>query len=277
MATPKVKDNTITIAELQKARIQVNLLGAAPLIMNSMPFKAKKILLAPQRTGRMTSAEKAASFKHDVYTEYVDSTYQFDDEEIEAANRRTRLAFPSDAFKQAMAVAALETPGAKRTSIDRLLRVEGEKVEIFGVPQLYMAVVRNQDQNHTPDIRTRAIIPMWCCRLTVTYFTPNLREVVVGTLLSNAGEICGIGDKRQGKGKGDAGRWTLVDEDHPDFQRIVATMGKEPQDKALAEPAAYDRETLQMVSWFDEEMTRRLATRTGTKTLAHNGNRPAAG
>lgn len=256
----------IQILPLVKDRMRVNILGVSPMLMNRMPAKVQRILLLPLRTGRMTQAEKLASIKHDPYEEYRNSVYEFADEEIAESNYATRFKFPASAFKRAAMTAALEIPGTKKASIGRLLIVEGYSIEIFGIPQLYMAIVRNNDMSHTPDIRTRAILPEWACRLTVNYVTPNLKALAVGNLLAAAGEICGIGDMRQEKGAGDFGRWEMVTDDNEKFQRVLK-MSREAQDRGLAEPSCFDRETLELLGWYDAERARQQQTRAGTRTL----------
>ncbi len=44
-----------------------------------------------------------------------------------------------------------------------------------------MSVVRSADIGKTPDIRTRAILPAWAARITVTYVTPKLTANAVLT------------------------------------------------------------------------------------------------
>jgi hypothetical protein len=244
----------LQVLKLQRKESKVFVLGESPLVMNSMSFKAKQGLLAPSRTGRMTSAEKAANLKHNPLKEYRESAYKF----VDALDgvHSSRMWFKASGFKQAIMTAALDTQGAKKAQIGRLLRVEGESVEIFGVPKLWITGVKGADINRTPDMRTRAILPKWCAVLHVTYVTPNLSEHTVATLLNNAGEVAGVGDGRQEKGALDYGRWQLVLPSNPDFQEI-SKLGREAQDEALKDPACYNGETLELYEWFNAEMARR--------------------
>src|SRR5690606_32985291 len=102
--------------------------------------------------GRKTAAEKASSLKHDPLQEFADSPYIDEDE-----SAPTYLQHLSSAFKNALKGAALDLPGANKSQIGRLTWVNGERVGIYGVPQIFCSVTRSADMNRTPDVRTRAI------------------------------------------------------------------------------------------------------------------------
>ena len=253
---PKGKESAeILVQQLDRMEVDVYLVGESPLVMNSMSVKAKRGLLMPLRTGRMTTAEKAANLKHNPLEEFRESTYRYDDDLD--GQQPTRCYFKASGFKQSIMTAALDTPGAKKAQIGRLLRVEGQTVGIYGIPQIWITGVKGADIARTPDMRTRAILPEWCAHLKVSYVTPNLRRDTVATLLGNAGEIAGIGDGRQEKGALDFGRWRLVGEKDAVYQAIVKAQGREAQDLALAEPAPYDGETRDLFEWFCREFEKR--------------------
>ncbi len=163
----------------------------------------------------------------------------------------------ASAFKAALKSAALDLPGASKSQIGRLTYVEGDLVSIYGVPKLLMSVVRSADMNRTPDIRTRAILTEWACRVSITFVMPLLREQAVVNLLAAAGITQGIGDWRPQKGSGSYGQFALVGIGDADFDRIVATGGRDAQMAAMAEPECYDDETEKLLSWFDVESKRR--------------------
>lgn len=247
----KGKDNAeISIVKIEQGRIQFCVLGVSPLIMHAMSAKVGRELLLPR--GRKTAADKASSLKHNPYEEYRDSVYKAVGDDGD-----TRCLVRSTAFKSAMASAALDIPGAAKAQIGRLTYVNGDYVEVYGVPRLHMAVVRSADMNKTPDIRTRAILPAWACRVTVTYTRPILRESSVVNLLAAAGVMRGIGDWRPEKGSGSFGQFELVSSDDERFLSVVKSGGRAAQDKALANPECYDGETAELLSWFDSEANRR--------------------
>ena len=195
--------------------------------------------------------ERATTLKHQPLEEYRASAYRAPE------NAPTHLAMLATAFKGAMKTAALDLPGARKAQIGRLVYVEGDYVPIYGVPQLFMAIVRSADMNKTPDVRTRAIIPRWACRLTITYVQPLMRAQAVSNLLAASGFTAGVGDGRPEKGAMNYGQFKIVDEDHPEFLDIINTGGRSAQQVAMQAPSCYDDETLELLSWFDAELARR--------------------
>jgi len=247
---PTDKEASIDIMEVVKGRMEFCILGTSPLIMNRMSQKVWFELLAPK--GKKTSAEKAGSLKHNPIQEFRDSPYRMTDPKSPAL-----LAVMPTAFKKAMGTAALDMPGTKKAQILRLIYVEGEMLPIYGIPKVFMAITRSSDMNHTPDVRTRAIIPEWACKISISFTKPILREQSIANLLAAAGFQSGIGDWRQEKGSGSYGAFKLVSADDKDFLRIVKTMGRKAQEEALESPEAYNDETQEMLSWFDVEVRRR--------------------
>jgi|HubBroStandDraft_6_1064221.scaffolds.fasta_scaffold00056_27 hypothetical protein len=244
----------ISVLDISQGKIEFCILGNSPLIFNAMSAKAKHELLLPK--GRKTAADKAANLKHIPIDEYRNSTYRSTD-----SKALTRLMFPAPGFKRAMATAALDLPGAKRTEIGRLTWVEGQQIGIYGVPKLLMSVVRSADIAKTPDIRTRAILPQWACSIVVNFVRPKLQPGAVSKLLAAAGITVGVGDFRQEKGAGSFGQFRLVEPDNPDFKRILKEGGRVAQDEALKNPECYDLESEELLGWYNEEIARMQDTR----------------
>ncbi len=251
MATRKAETSSeIQVIEVVKGQIDFCILGTSPLIMNRMSQKVWHELLAPK--GKKNAAEKASSLKHDPIQEFRNSPYI-----IENKAAPSLLGILPTAFKGAMLTAALDMPGTKRTQMGRLLTVDWDMQPVYGVPRVFMSITRSADMNKTPDVRTRAILPEWACKLTVTFNKPILREQSVANLLAAAGMQSGVGDWRQEKGSGSFGAFKLVSNDDKDFLRITKTMGREVQQEALDNPIAYNAETEEMLAWFDVEIKRR--------------------
>jgi len=240
----------ITIFEQTRGKMAFCILGTTPLIHNRMSQKVLQELLFPK--GKKNAAEKAVSLKHNPMEEFRNSPYTIPDE---SAN--TLISILPTAFKGTMMTAALDMPGVARTQIKKHVYVEGQHIEIFGIPQVMCAVTRSADINRTPDVRTRAVMPEWACRLTVEFTKPLLKEQSVANLLAAGGMVSGVGDWRQEKGSGNFGCFKLVSEDDKDFQRIIKTMGRKAQIKALGDPEYYDQETEELLSWFESETKRR--------------------
>ena len=250
MATKATNSAEVSILEVTRGQMDFCILGTSPLIMNRMSQKVWFELLAPK--GKKTAADKAANVKHDPVREFRDSPYTMPDKDAPAL-----LAVMTTAFKRAMATAAMDLPGASKTQIGRLIYMPGEYQPVFGIPRLFMSVTRSSDIKRTPDVRTRAILPEWACRISVTFTKPLLKEQAIANLLAAAGMSSGIGDWRQEKGSGSFGAFKIVAENDPDFVRICKKQGRAAQQEALDFPEAYNEETAQMLSWFSVEMKKR--------------------
>ena len=249
-AKAKSEAAVIEIKRVAEEALTFCVVGVSPFVCNAMSAKVMQSLLLP--SGKKNATEKATTLKHDPMAEYQRSIYRSLDDGAE-----TRIEFPAGGWKRAMASAALELPGVKKAQIGRLCWVEGHMIPVYGVPQIYMTVVRSADIARTPDVRTRAILPEWAARVPVKFVTPNLNRQGVANLLASAGVFIGVGDGRPEKGALSFGRFKVVSEDDADFQRIVAAGGREVQDAALAEPEAFDSETAELLEWWTAEAHRR--------------------
>lgn len=249
-APASAEGSEIYVREVTQGVADFYLVGTSPLICNRMSEKAKRELLLPR--GRKNAAEKASTLKHSPYEEFRESPYTSRD-----PRAPTRVQLLPEMFKCAMRTAALDMPGATKNQIGRLLYVEGQRVFLYGVPQLMMSVTRCKDINRTPDVRTRMIIPHWACSITVRYVTPIIRAQSVANLLAAGGFTSGVGDWRVEKGSGAFGRYRLCEPDDAEYLRILAEGGREQQDAAIAEPQPYDDETDNLLAWYSGEVTRR--------------------
>lgn len=238
------------ILKVTQGQFECCVVGTSPLILNRMSEKAKHELLLPG--GRKNAVQKATSIKHTPVQEYQDSAYR-----LSNVDAPTYLALMSTAFKGALRSAAIDMPNAKKAQIGRLTYIEGDYVGIYGVPKLFMAIVRSADMNKTPDVRTRAIVPAWACRLVVTYVQPLIRAQAVANLLAAAGITIGVGDGRPEKGAMSYGRFKLVDATDPEFVAILKAGGRQAQMDGLETPVCYDDETAELLAWYDDERARR--------------------
>jgi hypothetical protein len=157
----------------------------------------------------------------------------------------------------AMASSALETKGSSKAQIGRLTYVESDRVNVYGVPQIFLSVTRSADMNRTPDVRTRAIIPEWALRISIRYAQPIIKLQSVANLLAAGGITSGVGDWRVEKGSGGYGTYRIVADDDADFVRITSQGGRAAQDEGLANPTAYDDETEELLAWYGVEARRR--------------------
>jgi hypothetical protein len=249
MAPRKEASGPLEIAAIQATTTQFAILGKRPVILNRMSQKARFELLAPR--GRKTTADKAMSLKHDPYEEFRASPYTLDEEDTE-----TYLALMSSSFKGAMATAALDLPGSSKKQIGRLVWVEDDYTPLYGLPLLSMGVVRNSDPGHTPDIRSRAIVPEWACIIHVTYIETLIRRQAILNLLVAGGLTVGVGDFRPEKGKGTYGQFEVCNLDDPRFL-AVCQQGRAAQKEAMEHPIPFDTETEELLAMWTAETRRR--------------------
>ncbi len=249
---PKMTDTAnvaLNILEHSQGVITLGIVGTTPLICHAFAFKGKGALLLPPR--RMTEADKVAKQKHNPIEEFRNSV-----DRNHGNDCATRICFPSTGFKNLLGTAALDLPGMRKTEIGRLCWVQGEKIDIWGIPELRMDVVRMAGIDRSPDIRTRACLREWCAVVTVTFVQPKLSGRAIGLLAAAGGMTCGIGDWRQQKGSGSYGQFEVVDGEDERLKRLMATAGREAQDAALADPVCYNLETEELYSWYSAEITR---------------------
>jgi hypothetical protein len=249
MAKPKKTDTVLEIQAIEMRHIVFNVCGASPMIMNRFSQKAWRELLFP--SGRKSTAELEQSLKHDPIAEFRGAVYMNRDNK-----RPTAIHVPNGAFHGALASAALDIPGAAKAKIERLTRVVDVTIDLFGLPQVFCAMVRNSDMSRTPDVRTRPIFPRWACRVSVSYVRAVLSERTIANLFGAAGLIVGIGDWRGQKG-GPFGSFRLCGDGDAEFTNIVKTEGRAAQLKALEQPIFYDDDTRELLTWFETEVARR--------------------
>lgn len=245
-----VDGESITILEIQQEQLHVYLVGTEPIICNRVSEKAARQLLLP--SGKKDETTKRTTLKHVPLDEFRASPYTLDNDRAP-----TLLAALSVWFKKSMMVAALDTPGVKKAQIGRLVRVEGERIPMFGIPELRMDIVRSADIGRTPDVRTRATVRQWAVALTITYPTPLLRQHSVQNLLAIAGKFSGAGDGRTEKGWGNYGSFRLASVDDPELKKILATGGRAAQIEAMNVPKFYDDETEALFNWYMTEVAER--------------------
>jgi len=254
MAIKKADDeNGIHIDPIKQGRATMRMIGTSPLYFNAMSLKVKQTLLLGG--GKKTAAQRQ-ELKHDPEREFRDSIYQ-------QAKGETLLCFPAPGVKGAMATAALATAGITKTSVQRLIFLPQQMINIWGRPYLKMDVVRSADMNKTPDVRTRAFLPRWCAEVDIAYAMPTLSAYSIASLLQNAGVICGIGDFRQEKGKGGYGTFAVAgSKDMGDWQAHwdeITQDAREVQQDAMDHPASADHETEQLMAILIGEKARRAA------------------
>lgn len=246
----KGKETSIDVMELTTKTLHVHIVGTTPLICNAMSAKVRQDLLLPPK--KKNKAAREGSLKHNPIEEYRRSPYRAKGDEAP-----TRIVFPGGGFKAAIASAALDIPGATKSQIGRLVWINEWNVPVYGIPQMLMSVVRNSDMARTPDVRTRAVLPEWAAQVSISFATPQLTEQAVANLAAAAGVICGIGDWRPQRGKGNFGQYRLASSDDAQYARVVKQGGLAAQDEALESPTYFDVETEELYEWWREQAQER--------------------
>lgn len=254
MAFGKKNDSPeVNLIQFTREKMVVRLVGVTPIILYRMSEKAKRELLLPKAAANR--AARSQTLKHDPVAEFQEAPYRLQ------PGSPTLLCHLATAFKASMRNCAVDMPGSSKAQIGRMLYVEGERVPIYGLPKLHMAITKQAGISKAPDVRTRCIVPEWAAELSVVFMRPHLTLDNVANLIAGAGLMQGVGDWRPEKGSGTFGQYRLVDEqdkeDRKLFERIVKTGGYDAQQAAMDEPEAYDDEAREMLEWFGTEVARR--------------------
>lgn len=249
MAKAKKVEVGVPEVGLKLEQVTLFLLGTTPFINHCLPEKARKELLYPSTK---TKASRSQKLKHDVLAEYRDSCYVTDD-----SGAPTRIVIPAVSFKRVIESMCLDVPGLTKAGISRNVVAMGNRISIWGVPQLKMDTVRSADMARTPDIRTRAVLPEWACEVSIRFPVPAFNRKTIVDLLCIGGQLRGVGDYRPEKGAGDFGTFMIVEEADKDYRRILKTGGRVAQINALENPELYDEDTRKMYDWFVEEVQKR--------------------
>jgi len=241
----------IVIQPLRRGVARLRIIGVTPLFQNRMGNKVKGSLLVG---GRKKTKVERIEIKHQPYEEFRNSA------EI-VPSGPTALGLRVVAVKAAMATAAIETAGLTKSSTQRLLFMPGDLTPLYGTPQLRLDVVRSADINRTPDIRSRAFLPKWGAEIEIQYIVPQLSINAVVSLLCNAGMLIGVGDYRQEKGKGAFGSFRVIGDGTQDdeWDDLVANHGRAAQEKALVDPEFADKDTADLMEFWQSEVSRRAA------------------
>lgn len=238
----------ISVIKVETERARFGIVGLTPVILNRVSQKAQRELIGP--SGRKNAAAKAEAPKHEPLVEFRAAPYILDE-------GPTLLALLSVMFKKAMMTAALDLPGTKKAQMGRLLRAEGERIPLYGVPEMLMSVTRSADINRTPDIRTRPILPRWATFVELSFPKRIIKGQSVVNLLGAAGLFSGVGDWRTEKGSGNYGSFRVADPDDEELLEIVEAGGRDAQIKAMNSPTFYDDETESLFTWHSTYLAER--------------------
>lgn len=233
----------IIVPQMETELVVVRLKGLTGLYCHRMSAKAKRQLMLG---GRKKTAAERLQLKHHPREEFVDSMHIEKD-----FHEHSHVKFPSMSVKAAMATAALQVEGIRKTDVQRLVYLPDEWIPVFGIPRLRMDITRSADIAKTPDVRTRAYFSEWATEVRIQFTRPTLNAQAIIALLYNAGLMCGIGDYRQEKGKGNFGTFEVVT-DLPEHLLDVNA-----QWRAIEEPQPDNDESAELLAEYDAEVESR--------------------
>jgi hypothetical protein len=196
-ATKVVKEEKfepIILKTLEKATVQVQIVGVSPVIPHRWTEKARRMMLDKQ--------QGKAVGKHppkDPTQESIDSCYWLDGQP----------AIPAVSFKGAIADAArFFDKSVTIELLKRVIYVHGEGpdqlVPIEGDLSIYEAMPRNS--SGVADLRYRTMISNWSTTLTINFMRSMLTNETLVTLVDAAGWN-GVGDWRPSSPKSKTGTY----------------------------------------------------------------------
>lgn len=184
-------DAAIQLHKVERATINVRVVGLTPLICHRFDEKAKAMMLDAQqgKKKQKTSKDPEADFKRSLY-------------EMPTGSVGGGYGFPATGFKAATVDAARYFQGVRMTELRQALLFHGEGpdqlIQLEGEPVMREDAVRVG--MGTADLRYRGMFEKWAATLTITYIPSLLDEQSVITLV-DAGGTGGIGEWRPGKAK----------------------------------------------------------------------------
>lgn len=204
MAIKKATETTeVVIPAINVKTAEIHIVGDSPLIMHKWSEKAKKEILDKQMKKAKTKGHDAK----DPVRDFIDSIYWLEGEPEEkteegfakAIHNGARFGFPSVAFK-ASAVAAGYRAGVTKNmvSMNAAFHIDGEFVEIVGIPQMREDMVRVG--MGVADIRYRGEFPNWSATFTVKYNASAISLEQLVNLFNLGGFACGLGEWRPERG-----------------------------------------------------------------------------
>ena len=186
---------------------EINIVGAAPLVINKFSRKAREQIIATQKEGSRATGKKKREPKNfdEVYSGAMHLTHE------------GWSGVPAGAFRNAM-ISACRTVGYKMThaKLAAFVLADGYDVDdetplirIFGEPQRHTTYARND--NGSVDIRVRPMWKHWKMTVRVRYDGDMFSHNDIINLMMRVGQQVGIGEGRPDS-KNSAGMgWGLFD------------------------------------------------------------------
>lgn len=191
----EVVEQQITIKRLEKALVEVPIVGETPLIMHNWAQKSRDTMLAGQQNaGR---AKKAPKAPRDPVADYEAAFYRLED---------GRPGMPATAFKAAISEAARYFEGVTMTLLKTAVFVRGQGAQQL-VPIVGDVTMREdtpRNANGVADLRYRPQFWPWTALVVVEYLPTMLSAESIHNLLDASGRV-GVGDWRPSSPKSRTG------------------------------------------------------------------------
>jgi len=195
----------IKLTRLDRAIVEIPLIGETPLIMQRWSEKAKELML-----GKQQSSARTKKAPKDPQADYEAAFYRLED---------GTPGMPATAFKAAIGSAARFFDGVTMVSLKTAIFVKGsgseQLVPIIGDVRMREDTPRNA--NGVADLRYRPEFWPWSCVLLVEYLPSMLDKDSVWNLVDASGR-CGIGSWRPSSPKSMSGTFGQY---RVDFDRLV--------------------------------------------------------
>lgn len=197
------KDATVTIPAINIQYATIRVVGDSPLIVHKWSEKAKKEILDKQMKKAKTKGHDAK----DPVRDFIESLYWIDGEPekkteegfARAIENGARFGFPSVAFKASAVSAGYRSGVTKdKVSMNAAFHIDGELVEIEGIPEMREDMVRIG--MGTADIRYRGMFSEWSATIQVKYNASAISLEQLVNLINLGGFACGLGEWRPEKG-----------------------------------------------------------------------------
>lgn len=200
----KVKEE-IVIPPIDIRYTTVHIVGDTPLIIHKWSEKAKKEILDKQ----MKKAKAKAHDAKDPFSDFINSLYWLDGEPdehtpeafAESIRNGARFGFPSVAFKECAVTGGYRDGITQnKVSMYAAFHIDGEFVEIHGIPEMREDMVRVGGVSKVSDIRYRGMFKEWSATFPVKYNAAVISEEQIINLFMHGGFACGLGEWRVEKG-----------------------------------------------------------------------------
>lgn len=203
----KKKEELLEIRPIEIQKVNLRIVGDAPLIMHAWSEKAKRMMLEAQ----MGLAKGKKKEPKNPVEDFIRSMYWLTEmpedmtEEAfgEAISNGARFGFPVTAFKQAAISAAYRMGWAKdKVSLRGAFFIDGDEngmIEIHSDPPKMREDMVKVGMG-TADIRYRGEFANWYADMTISYNTNgnySLENIV--NIINAGGYICGVGEWRPEK------------------------------------------------------------------------------